>query len=411
MNFFKPKRLLQKSGPSFILLAFALLGVSVSWAQADTSKSAVPSSISPAPMPMPGMTGSLKSNPARVDYKLGPLGTVYITGIASGLAQWQNSVYPGDHETQMDVSNAQIFIQKPNGLIQYFLQVGGYSIPDLGAPYFKATTATTGFFGLFPQGYLKIAPTKNFSLQAGKLPTLVGAEYTFSFENMNVQRGLLWNQENDVNRGVQANLTAGPVTLAVSWNDGFYSKKYTWLWLSATYTINSANTLTFVGGGNTKHTNLTSFATPLFQNNQHIYGLTYTHTSGKWTVEPYLQYTHLSRIPEIGANETVTTSGAALYVNYSVKDNPDRGSFNMPVRFEYIRSTGSADDGTSNLLYGPGSNAWSFTITPTYQYKQIFVRPEFSFVKADKITNGLALGPTGNNDTQARVLCEVGVLF
>lgn len=416
MNFFKPKRLFRKSRPPLIFLVFALLGVRVSWAQADTSKSAVPSSsassdTTTAPALMLGMTGPLKANPSPVGYKLGPLGTVYITGIASGLAQWQNSVYPGDHETQADVSNAQVFIQKPNGLIQYFLQVGAYSIPDIGAPYFKATTATTGFFGLFPQGYLKLAPTKNFSLQAGKLPTLVGAEYTFSFENMNVQRGLLWNQENDVNRGVQANLTAGPVTLAASWNDGFYSKKYTWLWLSATYAINSANTLAFVGGGNTKHTNLASFATPLLQNNQQIYGLTYTHTSGKWTVEPYLQYTHLPRIPEIGANETATTSGAALYVNYSVKDNPDGGSFNMPVRFEYIQSTGSADHSTPNLLYGPGSKAWSFTVTPTYQYKRFFARPEFSFVKVNGITDGAAFGADGNHSTQTRLLLETGVLF
>jgi len=30
---------------------------------------------------------------------------------------------------------------------------------------------------------------------AAKLPTLIGAEYTFTFENMNIERGLLWNQE------------------------------------------------------------------------------------------------------------------------------------------------------------------------------------------------------------------------
>jgi hypothetical protein len=38
---------------------------------------------------------------------------------------------------------------------------------------------------------------------------LIGAEYTFTFENMNIQRGLLWNQENAVTRGVQVNQTMG----------------------------------------------------------------------------------------------------------------------------------------------------------------------------------------------------------
>ena len=58
-----------------------------------------------------------------------------------------------------------------------------------------------------PQAFLKIVPTDNFSIQAGKLPTLIGAEYTFSFENFNIERGLLWNQEPAVSRGVQANYT------------------------------------------------------------------------------------------------------------------------------------------------------------------------------------------------------------
>jgi len=31
--------------------------------------------------------------------------------------------------------------------------------------------------------------------------------------------------------------------------------------------------------------------------------------------------------------------------------------FNLPVRFEYIGSTGSLPNGTPNLLYDPGSNA------------------------------------------------------
>jgi Putative beta-barrel porin-2, OmpL-like. bbp2 len=37
------------------------------------------------------------------------------------------------------------------------------------------------------------------------LPTLIGAEYTFSFQNANIERRVLWNQENAVNRGIQLN--------------------------------------------------------------------------------------------------------------------------------------------------------------------------------------------------------------
>ena len=200
-------------------------------------------------MPMPGMTGPLQANPTPIGYKLGH-GTVYVTGVVSGIGQLQNNVFPGDHTSLIDLSNGQVFIQKVDGVFQFFVQAGAYSLPDIGLPYVRNgntehTTgfATNAFFGVVPQAFVKLAPTKNFSIMAGKLPTLIGAEYTFSFENMNIERGLLWNQENAVNRGVQANFTAGKLTLAASWNDGMYSDRYTWGWLSAVYAINSSNTL------------------------------------------------------------------------------------------------------------------------------------------------------------------------
>lgn len=371
-----------------------------------------------SPMPMPGMTGPLQANTRPFGYNLGHFGAVYITGIASGIAQWQNNVSTGDKAFQADLSNGQVFIQKVDGVIQFFAQVGAYSLPDIGLPYIRSGNtdstlgiATNAFYGVIPQGFLKIAPTKNFSIMAGKLPTLIGAEYTFSFENMNIERGLLWNQENAVNRGVQVNYTKGPITLAVSLNDGFYSNKYSWAWLSAAYAINSSNTLVFIGSGNTKITNVSSSATPLYQNNEQLYNLIYTHISGKWTIEPYLQYTSVPKSSILKTTQDAATYGAALFVNYTAHSNPDGSSFYLPVRLEYIKSTGSVDNGAPNLLYGQGSNAWSFTVTPTYQYKRLFARTELSFVKANSIISGSAFGPTGTNSSQARMLVEVGMLF
>ena len=362
---------------------------------------------SPAPVLMPGMTGPLTANQEPLKLQAGRLGNIYVSGVVSGLLQAQSSVFTGDKEFQSDVSNAQVFVHKTDGLIQFFLHFGGYSIPAIGVPYFRSIKAMDAYYGILPQGYLKIAPSKNFSILAGKLPTLIGAEYTFSFENMNIQRGLLWNQENAVNRGVQLNYATGPLTLAISYNDGFYSKKYTWLWASASYAINSNNTIALIGGGNTKITDVATSATPLYQNNQQIYNLIYTHTSGTWTIMPYLQFTKVPNSTKIGTTQDASTSSAALFVKYGV---PNSG-FNIPVRLEYISSTGSAIGGAPNLLYGQGSKAWSFTITPTYQYKQFFGRTELSYVEANKIISGAAFGPNGNNKNQARLLIEVGLLF
>ncbi len=114
------------------------------------------------------------------------------------------------------------------------------------------------------------------------MPTLIGDEAVFTFQNLNVQRGLLWEQEPTVSEGVQANWSSGPFSLAVSVNDGFYSKSLNWIDGSASYAFNGgADTLTAVAGGNLGHnpTNL-PFATPVL-NDGSIVNLIYTHSSGR----------------------------------------------------------------------------------------------------------------------------------
>lgn len=368
------------------------------------------------PALMPPMSGPLAANANPFGVDLPVLGKIYVTGAASAFGQSQSHVIPGDRNDQVDISNAQVFINKPDGLVQFFAQAGLYSIPALGVPYIRARDATTDFFGPLPQGFLKLAPTDSFSIMAGRLPTLIGAEYTFSFENMNIQRGLLWNQENAVNRGVQVNYTTGPLALAFAWHDGFYSNTYSWATLSAAYTIDEADSLSVIAGGNTRHTSASSIATPLPQNNEQIYNLIYTRTAGPWTLQPYLQYTHVPSLPEFGTTQAASTYGAALLMNYkfgadSVPAAWRLPGFSLPVRLEYISSTGSTAGGAPNLLYGPGSKAWSITVTPTYQYKVFFVRAEFSFVQTWKATSGLAFGPGGNDRSQVRGLVEVGMLL
>ena len=41
-------------------------------------------------------------------------------------------------------------------------------------------------------------------------------------------------------------------------------------------------------------------------------------------------------------------------------------NWSVAGRFEYEHSDGGNPLETLSVLYGPGSNAWSFTITPTY---------------------------------------------
>src|SRR6266481_4338683 len=259
--------------------AWALLGLGPAIGRAEEQPAPAgeqPESAVPAPVSMMGMAaGSLTANPNPITFEAGPLGPVLVSGVVSGLGLWQNNKFPDQQHSQASLSNGQVFFQKNDGLFQYFVQVGAYTLPALGTPYFSTGKTTGDFFGPVPVAFAKIAPTDEFSIMAGKLPTLIGAEYTFTFENMNIERGLLWNQENAVNRGVQVNYTLGPLALSSSWNDGFYSNRYTWLWGSAAYTLDKENTFSFVAGGNYSHTTKATLATPLFQNNEQIFT---THT-------------------------------------------------------------------------------------------------------------------------------------
>jgi len=142
---------------------------------------------------LPGMSGPLTLNPEPLKF-----GDIYVSGVVSGLVQFQNNVFRGDKPLQADLSNGQIFIQKNSGLIQFFVEVGAYSQPDIGVPYLRSSLSAAAFYGVIPQAYLEIAPTDHLSFLVGKLPAFLGAEYTFSFENMNIQRGLLWDQSNSV---------------------------------------------------------------------------------------------------------------------------------------------------------------------------------------------------------------------
>jgi hypothetical protein len=378
---------------------------------------ATPAAAAPMPLPSPSMTAPL-STAIPHEFSAGPFGKLEVTGILSGMGWTEGDYTPGppvnDTPTHYDISNAQVFIQKTSGWWQFYLQGGAYNLPAIGTPFVR-TIDTMNYYGPFATGYLKLVKG-NFNVEVGELPTLIGAEYTFSFENMNIERGLLWNQENAVVRGIQLNEAYKKLTLAFSYNDGFFSNRYTSLSGSVAYAFNAANTLSFVGMGNAGTAYIRKFPnafspTPFYQNNSQIYNVIYTYSKGNWMVTPYYQYTYVpsNSITGQGAH---TNSGAVL-ANYNFKHG-----ISLAGRVEYIKSSGSLTNGDANLLgYGTGSSAYSVTITPTYSKDGFFVRGDFSlvsvtnFTPATTLTNGGAFGAIGMTPNQPRGVIEAGFLF
>lgn len=351
-------------------------------------------------MTVPALSGPLVANPNPYAFGVGDFGKIYVTGAVSGLGLFQSDPVPGNTHTHLDLSNGQVMVQKNEGLFQFFVQAGVYSFPTLGTPYFHVGRVTGNTFGPVPVAYAKIAPNDQFSFQVGKLPTLIGAEYAFTYQNMNIERGLLWNQEPIISRGIQGNYTAGPLTISVSLNDGFYSNNYNWISGLASYALNKENTIAVVAGGNFGESRKGTFVTPLAQNNSRIVNLIYTYNAEPWLITPYFQYTDVPANAALGLTSARSYGGAVL-ANYKVNDN-----VNVAGRVEYITT-----DGANNILYGPGSSAASFTVTPTWQNGIWFVRGEASVVQLFDRATGAGFGKNGAGTTQARWLLEGGVLF
>ena len=388
--------LLRSFSAAALALAFAL--------QAQTPAPAAPADAAPTPLSTFVLTGPLQWLPPAV-FDVGPFGKLSVNGILTGFAQGQNNPVAGDDTKQATLSNGELFIQKADGKLQWYVQVGEYTMPTLGAAFMNAQDTVKNFYGPVPVAFAKFATGKTTTWQIGALPTLMGAESTFTYQNFDIERGLLWGQENAVNRGIQVNQTLGKyVTASLSWNDGYYSNRYSWLSGSLTYT-KGPHSLVYDGMGNLGQTAFQTMATPV-QNNGYMHTVIYTYTKGAWIVQPYFQYGKVPTNPGVGIAKGSSATGGALSVSRTFKKG-----FSLPGRFEYIAASGSMGGPDVNLLYGPGSKATSFTVTPTWQKGGFYFRSDIAVVHAMNNTPGMVFGPTGTDATQFRAAGEFGFIF
>jgi hypothetical protein len=412
------------AGSAAMTLAFA--GAAAADDQASGPPPAgAPAAPAPSAPPYPAMGATISNNVNSAVFDAGPLGKLTVNGVVTGLGYVQNN--PGfdldgrlNKDGGIDASNGMVTVQKDDGVFQFVVQAGIYSFPALGTSYTTSTRTTSDLFGAVPVGYVKIVPNSTWSFEAGQLPTLIGAEAPFTYQNMNIERGLLWNQEPLISRGLQVNFAQGPWAMSVSWNDGYYTGAYTSISGNITYTFKNSDTLIFDAQGNAGSNFATcgakcfspalggfggpiGFSVPTGGQSQgQIYNLIYNHSQGKWAVTAYGQY---SNIPSTQVGPFFLPSGQS-YGFAGLAKYSFTPEISLAGRVEWIGSSGAA-----NLLYGPGSNAWSFTITPTYQKGIFFARIEGSYVGLSSATFGDELGAAFNKTEQFRGMLEGGVIF
>ena len=103
--------------------------------------------------------------------------------------------------------------------------------------------------------------------------------------------------------------------------------------------------------------------------------------------------------------------GGAVLVKYALNTE-----WSLGARAEYLKTTGGtcgadADCTPTNLLYGTKSDAWSLTVTPTYQKGVFFARGELSYTRIGNLEAGLGFGRDYAQRDQVRALVETGILF
>ena len=403
-----PNRILQSIACTCMTMAL-MAGAQAPAPPAPTpaaTPAAAPTAPADAPLSTFVLTGPLQWLPPAT-FDAGPFGKLSVNGILTGFAQFQNNSVPGDDTSQATLSNGQIFIQKADGKIQYYIQAGVYTMPTLSVPFVNAQNTVNNFYGPVPVAYLKLQAAKNTQFLIGSLPTLMGAESTFTYQNFNIERGIVWNQENAINRGIQVNQTLGKyLSASVSWNDGYYSNRYSWLSGSVTLT-KGPHSLVYDGMGNLGQTAYVTSAMPTYQNNSYMHAVIYTYTKGPWIISPYFQYSKLPTNAAVGVTKGTSATGGALNVSYAFKKG-----FSLPARVEYLTSSGSATDGSVNLLgFGPGSAGTTFTVTPTYQKAGTYLRSDLAWVHATSYAPGAVFGKAGTDASQFRAVLEFGFIF
>jgi hypothetical protein len=158
--------------------------------------------------------------------------------------------------------------------------------------------------------------------------------------------------------------------------------------------------------GNLGQTAYQTAATPV-SNNSYMHAVIYTYTKGPWIISPYFQYSKLPTNAKVGVPKGTSATGGAINVSYAFKSG-----FSIPARVEYLTSSGSATDGSVNLLgFGAGSAGTTFTATPTYQKGGMYVRGDLTWVDATNFTKGDVFGTMGTNAGQFRGVLEFGFIF
>ncbi len=313
-----------------------------------------------------------------------------------------------DEISRTDVSNGVVTFTKNTGFFRFGITAGIYAFPVVGETMNPTTQAgaNTALYGYVPSYYVAFVPNAHLTISAGQLATLLGQENGFTYQNVDIQRGLLWAVESTFSRGVRVAYTQGKFTGDIEYNDGFYTARHRAFegFLGWAPSADTNVAVAFIA----PQANAPGNATAAIANKTEC-DFMLTQQLGKLQLLPYVLFVHSPASAALGYARAESATGAAFLAEYAFD-----ARFSIGTRYEWFADNSSLTDASPNADfsgYGPGSHAQSFTVTPTYRANLFFARAEFSAVNASGAKPGLAFGPAGAGSLQTRLLVETGVQF
>ncbi len=316
-----------------------------------------------------------------------PSPAVTVSAVVSGY-----TFATGQSPSHSDVSNALITVARITGPFRYSVTAGAYAFPVVGTPLVStfATGANVNLYGYLPVAFVQWVPNSQFTLSAGKLATLLGQENGFTYQNFNIQRGLAWNAEPTISRGIRATYTPGKLTADLEYNDGYYSANRRAIeglvgWQSDPDTNVS---FAFILPDRNTPANVTASIA-----NKAEYDLMITKQYGKLQILPYLLWITSPASTTAGFTNNETAFAQAFLANYAFN-----GAWSLAARFEALQDYSSSADTSADadlIGFGPGSSAVTYTVTPQYKAGKFTGRAEYSLVNATGFTQnrfGVELG-------------------
>ncbi|HEY8298464.1 MAG TPA: outer membrane beta-barrel protein [Candidatus Baltobacteraceae bacterium] len=313
-----------------------------------------------------------------------------------------------DSGSRVDTANVMTTVTRNAGVFRFAATIGGYAFPVVGQainPTF-AKSSNTNVFGYVPVSYVQYVPNGAWTFTVGKMPALLGQESNFTYQNVNIQRGLAWNAEPTFTRGVRAQYARGKFAGTLGYTDGYYSGRFDTVEGLAVWAPSSNTTLQFAFIA--PQASLGPNPTAGIANKREA-NFMLTQQFGKLTLAAYLLWIDSPGDKNIGFSGDERAFAGVLIANYAFD-----GAWSLGARYESLANrSGVLDTGANADLvsFGPGSTATTITLTPAYKSGHTTVRGEYSSVILGTFTPGAGFGPAGNGGSQSRLGIEIGVQF